>query len=264
MAKADKSLVVLDSVAAGGSNAILQIDPRALVLVTLIYLAMILAVETTHIDILLWYLLYPILAAPLFGLTYSSIFLQSLIVLPLILLLGIFSPIVDHTPVATTGGLVITRGWLLFFGILIRGLLSMQALLILIRRIGFIGIVRALSQMGLPRFLATQLMMVFRYIRVLIEEALTMKKARDARGYGNKNLSLKLWGVLVGQLFLRSLERAERVHQAMLARGFTGAMPLNYGFDSTGWNWNSTLFLVGCSLAFLFLRLFNLSLLFVK
>ena len=139
----------------------------------------------------------------------------------------------------------------------------MQALLILIRTIGFNGILKGLGRLGLPKFLLTQLMMVFRYIKVLIEEAITMKAARDARSYGRKHLSIRLWGVLIGQLFLRSVERAERVHSAMLARGFSGEISFNYKNNSE-WGWKSTFFVVGWALIFLFLRLVNLSLLFVK
>lgn len=262
MPKIDKSLVILDSVTNGGAKGYLNIDPRAFILVTVVYLCMMLGVPTMHIDVLLWFALYPIISAPLFGLSYSSVFFQSLIVLPLVLLLGIFNPIIDKTPVAMHGHLLITRGWLLFFGIIVRGLLSMQALLVLIRTIGFIGIVRGLSRLGLPRFLVTQLLMVFRYIRVLIEEGLTMKAARDSRSYGKKQLSIKLWGILIGQLFLRSIDRAERIHKAMTARGFNGEIPFGYA-PKTNWGWSSTIFLVLWCLLFIFLRLFNLSLLFV-
>lgn len=262
MSKIDKSLVILDSVATGGEAGSLRVDPRSLILVTLIYLCFMLGVPTMHIDILLWYALYPIIAAPLFGLTYGSVLLQSLIVLPLVLLLGIFNPILDHSHVATAYGFSITRGWLLLLGIVVRGLLSMQALLILIRSIGFVGIVRGLRRLCVPKFLATQLLMVFRYIRVLIEEAASMKAARDARAYGRRHLSVKMWGVLVGQLFLRSVDRAERIHRAMVARGFSGDIPFLQNGDKT-WGWHSTIFLVAWSLLFLFLRLFNLSLLFV-
>lgn len=263
MPKIEKSLLVLDSVARGGAEGILHVDPRCLLLVTIVYLCFMLGVPTMHIDILLWYAVYPIVAAPFFGLTYLSVFLQSLIVLPLVLLLGVFNPIVDHAVVASYYGVDITRGWLLFFGIVVRGLLSMQALLILIRSIGFVGIVRAMGRLGLPRFLTTQLMMVFRYIRVLIEEGMTMKAARDSRSFGNGHLSIRLWGVMIGQLFLRSVDRAERVHRAMLARGFSGYVDFSFSGGSL-WGWGSTLFLTVWSLVFLFLRLFNLSLLFVK
>ena len=254
--------MILDAVTTGGSVSLLKVDPRSLLLVTVIYLCLMLGVPTSHIDLLLWYAVYPIIASPLFGLSYASVFYQSLIVLPLVILLGIFNPIVDKTPVVASNGLIITQGWLLFIGVVIRGLLSMQALLILIRSIGFVGIVRSMGRLGVPRFLTTQLLMVFRYIRVIIEEAISMKAARDARSFGEKHLSLRLWGVLIGQLFLRSVDRAERVHKAMQARGFTGEMPAGFA-DSTVWGWNSTIYLFAWILVFVFLRLFNISLLFV-
>lgn len=262
MPKIDKSLMVLDAVTTGGSVSLFKVDPRSLLLVTIVYLCLMLSVPTAHIDLLLWYAVYPIIASPLFGLSYSSVFLQSLIVLPLVVLLGVFNPIIDKEPVAEFNGMTITQGWLMFIGIIVRGLLSMQALLILIRSIGFVGIVRSLTRLGVPRFLTTQLLMVFRYIRVLIEEGLSMKAARDARSFGEKHLSLRLWGVLVGQLFLRSIDRAERIHRAMQARGFTGEMPVDFA-DMTVWGFNSTIYLIAWSLLFVFLRLFNISLLFV-
>lgn len=262
MSKLDKSLTILDSLGEGGAEGYMHIDPRSQLLVTVVYLCLMLSVPSTHIDLLIWYSLYPILAAPLFGVKYSKIFLQSLIILPLLLLIGVFNPIVDKTPVAMVGDFTITTGWLMFAGVLLRGLLSLQSLLIIIHSIGFVGIVRALDRLGLPKFLTTQLLMVFRYIRVLIEEGLAMKAARDARSFGRKHLSVKMWGVLVGQLFLRSVDRAERVHRAMQARGFSGEM-MFYTPDPPVWRSNSTTYLVIWTLVFVFLRLFNLSLLFV-
>ena len=262
MPKIEKALLILDTVATGETKVKVKVDPRALILVTIAYLCLMLGLPTTHIDMLLWYAVYPIIVAPFLYLSYSSVFYQSLIILPLVVLLGMFNPIVDKTPVASFNGMVITEGWLLFFGIIVRGLLSMQALLILIRSIGFVGIVRGLGRLGVPKFLVTQLLMVFRYVRVLIEEGMTMKAARDSRSFGRKNLSIRLWGVLIGQLFLRSIDRAERVHRAMLARGFAGDIPLNYA-PYPEWTLNSTIFLIIWVLLFVFLRFFNLSLLFV-
>lgn len=262
MPKIEKSLRILDAISEGNAVGYLSVDPRASFIVTLAFLGVMLSVPTAHIDLLLWFALYPILTSPLLGLSYSSIFLKSLVILPLVILLGIFSPFYDTEQVANFNGITITNGWLMFIGIILRGLLSMQALLILIGTMGFVGMVRTMRELGLPDFIVTQLLMVYRYIRVLIEEAITMKAARDSRSYGNKHLPIKLWGVLVGQLFLRSIERAERIHKAMQARGFNGDMPFYYAAGSP-WTLNSTVYMIGWIVVFIFLRLFNLSLLFV-
>lgn len=262
MSKIEKSLLILDTVENGQGSTWLRIAPRANLLVTIVFLCLMLGVPSEHIDILLWFALYPIIASPLFGLKYSSIFLQSLIVLPLVLLLGMFNPIIDHEEIVTVAGFRITHGWLTFFGLIIRGLLSMQALLILIRTAGFIGVVRSMERLGVPKFLTTQLLMVFRYIKVLIEEGYEMKRARDSRSFGRRNLPISLWGVLVGQLFIRSVDRAERVHRAMLSRGFSGEIPY-LATEGSSWHLSDTLYLIIWTLVFIFLRLFNLSLLFV-
>lgn len=263
MSKIEKSILILDSLENGRTYSWMRVDPRANLIVTVIFLCLMLGVPSEHIDILLWFSLYPIIASPLMGLTYSSIFLQSLIVLPLVLLLGMFNPIIDHSVVVTAGGIKITRGWLTFIGLILRGLLSMQALLILIRSAGFTGVVRSMERLGVPKFLTTQLLMVFRYIKVLLEEGYEMKRARDARSFGRKQLPIKLWGVLIGQLFIRSVDRAERVHRAMLARGFSGEMPYLES-SRTPWRTSDTLYVAVWTLALVFLRLFNLSLLFVS
>lgn len=263
MSKLEKTLIVLDTVELGNANPAVRIGNRALLIVTVIYLALMLGVQVEYIDKLLWFAIYPIVCAPLFGLRFSGIFLQSLIVLPLVLLIAMFNPIIDHTPAIIVGGTVISNGWLSFTGIILRGLLSMQALLILIRSGGFIGMVRSMERLGIPKFLTTQLLMVFRYIKVLVEEVMTMNYAREARGFGRRHLSLKMWGVMIGELFIRSFDRAERVHRSMLARGFDGSIPV-YETRNIKWSVGDTVFIISWTVVFIFLRVFNLSQLFVR
>jgi cobalt/nickel transport system permease protein len=52
-------------------------------------------------------------------------------------------------------------------------------------------------------------------------------------------------------LLLRTLERAERIHRAMLARGFDGRLPVG---QPLAWQWRDTLFLVGCLSLFVLMR----------
>ena len=63
----------------------------------------------------------------------------------------------------------------------------------------------------------------YRYIFVLVDEAERMERARDSRCYGGRWLwHAKVIGQMIGTLFLRSYERAERVYVAMVSRGFDG------------------------------------------
>jgi len=62
---------------------------------------------------------------------------------------------------------------------------------------------------------------LYRYLAVLGEEALRMTTARELRG-GGRPLSIRLYGVLIGRLLMRTWDRAERIYLAMCARGFVG------------------------------------------
>src|SRR3712207_373866 len=69
-------------------------------------------------------------------------------------------------------------------------------------------------------------MFMIRYADVVGGELHRMRVARESRGFVGRNLSaLRVLGPAAGSLFVRSYERGERVHLAMLSRGYTGRMP---------------------------------------
>lgn len=200
-------------------------DARAMLLVTLGYLIAVLSVPVDRFVALVWFAIYPIVAGQLLCDGYGKVALKSLYILPLVLLIGGFNPLLDTGPVTVAPGITIRHGWITFSSVTVRGLLSFQSLLILIRVCGFVGMTRAMERLGMPRVICTQLLMVYRYLTVLLQEALSMRRAREARGFGAKSLPLKDWGTFMGQLFLRTMARSERINRAMLSRGFSGTIP---------------------------------------
>ena len=82
-----------------------------------------------------------------------------------------------------------------------------------------------MRRLGFPLVLVATLQFMERYRHVLLEEIDRMATARRARTFGRRGaLSWGLLGGLIGMLFLRTFERAERVHDAMIARGWTGTI----------------------------------------
>jgi cobalt/nickel transport system permease protein len=61
---------------------------------------------------------------------------------------------------------------------------------------------------------------------VLLEEALRMVRARQARSFGQRGKDIKTFVRLISVLLVRTVERAERIYQAMLSRGFRGEIRL--------------------------------------
>ena len=78
-----------------------------------------------------------------------------------------------------------------------------------------------LQRLWVPWIFVTTLTLMHRYLFVLADEAERMRRARASRTFtrGRRWQWLALASV-VGQLFVRASERAERIYNAMCARGW--------------------------------------------
>jgi cobalt/nickel transport system permease protein len=98
------------------------------------------------------------------------------------------------------------------------------------------------------------LLLLYRYAFVLGAEVARLATARRLRSAGRRP-SLHSYAPLLGQLLLRALQRAQRVHQAMLARGFDGTIR---SLRQPHWQARDTVFVLGWCSAFAALRAFDL------
>jgi cobalt/nickel transport system permease protein len=83
-----------------------------------------------------------------------------------------------------------------------------------------------LERLRMPKLLVQIASFMVRYVEVITDQLRRMRVARLSRGFEAR--SVRSWPVLaksVGALFIRSYERGERVHLAMLSRGYTGQLP---------------------------------------
>ncbi len=121
------------------------------------------------------------------------------------------------------------EGLMRFLSILVRAWLSVQIAILLTATTTFPDLAHGLRHLHVPLILIAVLSFMYRYLFVLSEEAERLLQARAARSAkipGGKRTSVlwraKIAGNMVGQLFLRSYERSDRVYHAMVARGFQG------------------------------------------
>jgi cobalt/nickel transport system permease protein len=87
-------------------------------------------------------------------------------------------------------------------------------------------LLRGLERLRLPIVMVQIASFTLRYINVISDEMQRMKVARESRGF--EATGIKHWKILAtsaAALFIRSYERGERVHLAMLSRGFDGNLP---------------------------------------
>jgi cobalt/nickel transport system permease protein len=110
----------------------------------------------------------------------------------------------------------------------------------------------ALRRMGSPDSLNLILGMMYRYTSLLSEEYGRMERARACRTVRPLGSQVyEVYGRQLGALLLRSWDRAERVHAAMLSRGFHGAWPEGERYSLRPLD---VLFLMSCAGLFLAAR----------
>ena len=121
-------------------------------------------------------------------------------------------------------------GVIRFASIVIRTWLSVQMAILLTATTRFPDLMHALQHLRVPQLLVAIISFMYRYLFVITDEALRLMRAREARsarsaasaGGGSLAWRARITGNMVGQLFLRSYERSDRVYNAMLARGYKG------------------------------------------
>jgi len=245
----------LDLLAMRGT-ALHRLDPRAKVLTTLLFVVCVVSFDRYTIAAMLPFLIYPAALAAAGDLPTGLLLRKVVIVVPFALMIGMFNPLFDRQVVLQLGPLDVWGGWVSCASILLRALLTAGAALILVATTGFTPICAALEKLGMPQAFAVQLTFLYRYIFVLTDEAVRTARARQLRSFGKRGLELRQFGTLVGHLLLRTWERAERIHMAMLARGFTGEIHTVRRLGRFGRA--ELLFVAGWGALFLLLRLVNL------
>jgi cobalt/nickel transport system permease protein len=143
---------------------------------------------------------------------------------------------------ATVGGwqIVVTRqGLLRAADIVSRFFLCVWAALLLLSTTRFQDMVTALGRLHVPRVLVTQMAFMYRYLWVLSDEVMRLRIARAARdcGHGSWSLRMHSQAAVVGVLFLRTLDRSERINRARTARGFDGRMGIAHAERMRAADW---------------------------
>lgn len=117
-------------------------------------------------------------------------------------------------------------------GLVAAGTLSAKATLGVLASLTFAAttqardIVVGLQRLRVPGTLVAILAFMIRYTEIVTDDLRRVRVAQQARGFQAR--SIRHWPVLaatMGALFVRAYERGERVHLAMLARGYAGQMP---------------------------------------
>lgn len=174
--------------------------------------------------------LLPLVLLPLLGYAMSCIpvsacFRKLRAVLPLVCAVGIANPFFDRAVMAVVFGIPVSGGVISMVTLLCKGVFCLMASFLLVATTGMEGVCRALRQLHIPKMLCSMLLLTYRYISVLLEEVAVMTDAYRLRAPNQKGIHISAWGSFLGQLLLRSMDRAQALYESMLLRGFHGEFP---------------------------------------
>lgn len=207
---------------AGRKTEINRVHPLVKLIVTLSFMIIVVSFDKYNLLGILPYFLYPFILLKLSEIEMRTCFRKIRGILPLILFIGIFNPFFDRAAIIHIGSIPISGGVISMITLFLKGLYCLMASFLLIATTGITGICYALRLLRVPEVMVTQFLLTYRYITVLMAEANEVYQAYSLRAPGDKGVKYKIWGPLLGQLLLRSIDRAGNLYESMLLRGFQG------------------------------------------
>ncbi|HCE46984.1 MAG TPA: cobalt ECF transporter T component CbiQ [Lentisphaeria bacterium] len=227
-------------------------DGRALLVVWFVFVVFMVSVPKFAVGTAIAFAAFPFFIIMACHLPALKILRRVLMLSPFILLVAAANPFIDTRPVCEIFGLPVNAGMISASVIILKGLVSVAAVLTLVELISFNSICESLLRIGVPEVFTTQLMLVYRYAFLLSDEAQCLNKARELRSFGRKGRELSVVSRIIGSLLLRSVSRSERVYKAMLARGFRGTFTYR---EARSFGISDALLVISSCIAFVIVRI---------
>lgn len=252
ISKAVTEIASIDTLARKNTG-INNIHPVSKLCVTVLFLLLVISYRGDSVTALLGMALFPFSLFLITGLSVKKAVYRLRIVLPLVCVVGIFNPFFNRTPALTIGSIIITEGVLTMLTLMLKGVLCVVASYLLIATTTVEKICYAMRCFHIPQIIVTEFMLIYRYIAVVGMEADTMTTSYMLRAPGQKGINIKSWGPLVGNLLLKSMDKADNLYQSMCLRGFKQEFPFAKVNKMQKKDW---LYLVGVSFGIILLRIF--------
>ncbi len=250
MQKALRELSEMDELAVR-SSPIHTLHPAAKLIVTILYILVTLSFDKYDLAGLAPMVLWPILLFQISGIEVRTCFYKLRIVLPLVMAVGLFNPFFDKTVLLRLGGLSVSGGVVSMLTLMLKGIFCLMASFLLMAATPIDNLCAALRKLHVPKLLVTLLLLTYRYVGVMTEELANMTDAYHLRAPGQRGIHISAWGSFLGQLLLRSMDRAQELYSSMLLRGYH--QHFHY-VDIKPFRTRDALYILLCGAAFLFLR----------
>lgn len=209
---------------ANGDSFIHRLDPRVKIVVVFLF-SVVVAVSTRFV-VLVSALAMGVCVTWLAGLPTKELLRRLVPINIFIIFLWFFLPFTfEGKPLFSVGPLVGTHEGVLYATqITIKSNAIVVVLIALVSSTPILTLGHAMHELRVPKKIVHLFFFTFRYVHVIYREYFRLVNAMKIRGFrpGTNIHTYKTLAYLVGMLLVRSCDRAQRVHRAMLCRGFRG------------------------------------------
>ena len=222
-----------------GHSFVHRLDPRIRISTATVY-SLVVAVSMTFQTLITAFIISLILLG-LTQINIKKVMKRLAVVNGLILLFWLLLPLTfEGEALFHVGPLTVTRpGVLLSARITIKSNAILLTFISLVATMSIATLGHAMDRLGIPSKIVHLLLLTYRYIFVIEQEYQRLTRSAKIRGFRPRtNMhTYRTVAYFIGMLFVRASNRAERVHQAMLCRGFNGKFFClsDFVFSSKDW-----------------------------
>ena len=208
-----------------------KINPSIKIVLTFIYIIKVISISEINIKDILIVLVYPLVVFILGNIPFKIIAKKLIIAMPLVLSIVIVNIFIDPSIYQIIKSIMLIS----------KTILTVFGGLLLLASTGMNNIVIGLKKLHVPNIFIMQLSMIYRYIIVMIEEALKIKNAYSLRSGSNKGIDILDFGLILGRMLLKTIDKGENVYKAMKLRNYNSNL---YIYNEKKINYKDILYLV--------------------
>lgn len=209
-----------------GESPLHGLAPQIKLVAAVLFIVVVVLTPAQWFVVFGWYGLLLAAAIVISGVGPTRILRRMTVEIPFVAF-ALLLPLVGREPEVEVLGMTLSEpGLLAAWNILAKATLGVGVSALLAATTTSRDLLDGLARLRAPALLIEIASFMVRYLHVVSDEWQRMAQARAARGF--QRSGVRAWPTLArsaGVLFIRSYERGERVHTAMLARGYAGAMP---------------------------------------
>ena len=203
-----------------GNTIIHSLHPLVKLITTFVFIITVISFERHDFSRVIPFIFYPAILMSLSETPYPMFLKRVLIAIPFCLFIGISNLALEQETAFMVGNIPVSFGVLSFCVILYRACLCVMAVLLLVAVTTFTDLTEQLRKLKAPVIFILMFEMTYRYIAVLFSEAASMRMAYVLRAPKSRGVDIRDSGSFIGNLLLRSFNRAERIYSAMKCRGY--------------------------------------------